>query len=153
MAAGLKLPSSNLAAFTEAFVEQCNRRLPREMLAGRVEYDCDARLEELTAESVTWLEKLGPFGRDNPQVRLRLTGLHVSGRPELMGESGAHLRLRVTQGDSTRQMKLVAWNWGELVRKVPPGASIDAVITPKISTWTGTPIVEGEISDLRIVGA
>ena len=35
--------------------------------------------------------------------------------------------------------------------KLAPGVRVDAVLTPRISTWGATPAVEPEIRDLAII--
>jgi len=151
MAAGLRLESDRLADFVRDFTHVANRCIPPERLIGRAGFDADAQIRELSLDVVRRLEHLGPFGRENPSVRVRMQGLRVAMRPETFGRNNAHLSLRVVQepGVNAPVMRLFGWSWGERASKFPPGACIDALVTPRISTFRA-PCVECEIADIRV---
>lgn len=147
MAAGMTLRRENLGAFREAFVGCVNSMLGEDELVRTLEYDCGAALAELTPETGERLAGMGPFGSGNPRVCLRVDGLRVAEQPRVMGQAGRHLALRVRQGE--RWLRVVAWSWGARAREFGVGAELDALVTPKISTWQGTRSVEGELVDAR----
>lgn len=144
MAAGLKVASSGLPAFTEAFLEACSAGLGPEDLVNSVCYDTAADLSELSMQSVAQLRHLAPFGRENPSVALRVGPLKITGRPTTFGTQNKHLSLSARDSGGTA-MRLYAWNWSEHLRVVPEGASIEAIVTPKISDFSGR--IECEIRD------
>ena len=150
MAAGVKLLPDRLDAFTEAFTDHANRHLAPCDLVARVDYDCDAPCHELTPIAVRQLDALAPFGQGNPPVRLRVPSLRLASRPEPFGKNGAHLKFRVT--DDRRTLCLIAWNWDarnpETAASIPAGARIDALVVPKVSSWSGA--VEPELIDLAL---
>lgn len=148
MAAGVRVATERVPAFVEAFVAEANRLLKPADLVPTLRYDTDATLEELSEGTVGELAKLGPFGRSNPEVRVRLTGLRVAGRPKVMGSSGAHVSLAVKQAG--RMMRVVGWDWAERLRDLPHGAGIDAVVVPKLSKFGGVVRVEGEVLDVGV---
>jgi single-stranded-DNA-specific exonuclease len=151
MAAGVKVLPERLDAFVEAFVANANAALGPSDLVPRIQFDCDAPAHELTPLAVRQLESLAPFGQGNPPVRVRLTGIRMAGRPEPFGKSGNHLKFQVKDRD--RSLRLVAWNWGsrhaETAASIPAGARIDALVVPKLSSWSG--LVEPELLDLCAV--
>lgn len=149
MAAGLRLPASRFDAFAEAFIEHANAELSPDDLVKTIRYDTCAALSEITPATVGELTRLAPFGRENPGIRLRLTGLRVQGRPRPLGADGRHASLVVRSAGAA--MRLVGWNWWERLATMPTDAEIEAVVEPKISTWTGNPCVEGELADLRML--
>lgn len=149
MAAGLKIRTRNLDAFVEAFIAEANRRLTVDDLVLRLHVDCRASLGELTPEVVTRLDTLAPFGRGNPRVAVRLADVRVVSDPERFGRQGSHLSVRVGAGD--RQVRLVGWNWARWGERIRAGSRIEAVVTPKISTWNGSARVEPEIRDVRLI--
>jgi hypothetical protein len=72
-----------------------------------------------------------------------------------MGQTGAHASLFVKQeaGGAVRfprSLRVVGWGWAERLRELPVGCGVDAVVTPKISTWQGSGHVEAELADLRV---
>ncbi|TVQ62345.1 MAG: single-stranded-DNA-specific exonuclease RecJ [Phycisphaerales bacterium] len=148
MAAGLKLRLDRLDAFTERFTEACNRRLTPERLVPSLTYDCVARVEELSPGEVGDLARLAPFGRENPPVRLRLAPARLIAPAKTFGQRGDHLDLRL--GTSDRAVRVVGWRWAEKLASLPRSGLVEAVVEPKLSTWTGRPAVEPVLVDLRL---
>ncbi len=150
MAAGLHLSEVKLGAFVNAFTAQANAQISVERLIGELAVDCEATLDELSAEAVSQLESLAPFGRGNPSVHVLVRGLRVTDQPRVMGTQGKHLSMVIRQGGT--MLRTVAWNWGPRREQVQPGMMLDAVLRPKVSTWGGRTSVEPEILDVSIGG-
>ena len=102
MAAGLKVRTDRLEAFARAFTEVCNQRLREDDLLPQARYDTMTSLADLTLEGVRDLARLAPFGRGNPPVCVRLTGVKIAGRAETFGPH--HRRRRVP--DAARPVRL-----------------------------------------------
>lgn len=147
MAAGLRLDASRFDAFARAFIEHANAALTPNDLVKTIRFDTCATLAEMTPGAIGELARLAPFGRENPGIRLRLTGLRVQGKPRPLGADGRHASLVVRSAGVA--VRLVGWGWWERLANLPTDAEIEAVVEPKISTWTGAPCVEGELVDLR----
>lgn len=150
MAAGLKLREDRLDAFTERFVAHANDHLSEADLIPWEDHDADAEVPELTREAVDALAALGPFGRENPEVVLRLRGLRVR-RAEAMGAGGRHLSMRVTGPGSERTFRLVGWNWGDRLASLREGMTLDALAVPGLNAWNGSVTVEGTLRDVAPV--
>lgn len=150
MAAGMKLDATNFAAFQDAFVSQVNSVLPVHELVHKAVFDSGAMLGELTVANVQTLERLAPFGRDNPNVRLRVAGVRVMQRPQLMGSTGKHLALVVGEAGAgfERAIRCVGFNKGEWIDRLKVGQSLDVFGTPKINRWGGKMNVELELLDI-----
>ncbi len=147
MAAGLRLRTGDLEAFTDRFIERTNAQLAPRDLVRATRYDTDATLGELTIDSITELARMEPFGRDNPSVQVRLRGLRMSAPPRYFGSAGDHARLTVTDGRQTVQ--LLGWRWAERLQGMSPGARIEAIVTPGLNRWNGMCRVEPLLVDLR----
>jgi single-stranded-DNA-specific exonuclease len=152
MAAGLRVRHEQFEAFAQAFVDHAGAMLQPADLVRSIEYDLTTSLAELTHEEVARLALLAPFGRSNPAVRVRACGLRLNGAPKTMGRFGKHLSLDLASGESGRGVRAVAWGWAEHAADLASGMRVDAVFTPKISTWAGRSSVEAELIDLRVVG-
>lgn len=150
MAAGLALETGKLDAFRDAFAAHASAHIDESMLARTLSVDATASLGELSAEAVRRLRGLGPFGRENPPPRLVVRGLRVADAPRPMGQHGKHLALRASAGGGA--MRLVAWDWGDRIDRLPAGTRFDAVVEPKLNTWNGVTSVEGELVDARVGG-
>ncbi len=146
MAAGLTLSRDSLDAFTHAFTTHAYGAITPADLVAKHRYDTVASIDEISVASVAQLEKLAPFGRDNPFVRLRVEGARVSARPQLLGTTGKHLTFAVSTRGAA--MRCVAWNWADRIMQIPHGATIDLLATPKISSWNGRTSAELEVVDV-----
>lgn len=151
MAAGMRLNADRLEVFASSFVAVCNEGILAEHLTGRVCFDCDVTMEELSRPQVEALKALGPFGRCNPEPSVRLVGVRLVGRPTTFGADSTHVKFTVTAGDSPpggRAMMIIAWRLGELASEIPVGRLFDLVVKPKISSYNG--VVECELIDFSL---
>ncbi|MGD9789119.1 MAG: single-stranded-DNA-specific exonuclease RecJ [Phycisphaerales bacterium] len=153
MAAGLKVRTDRIEAFTRVFTEVCNQRLSEDDLLPRARYDTEAAIADLTLEGVRDLARLAPFGRGNPSVCVRLTGVKIAGRAETFGSGNKHLAIRVSDSRASRSrlMRIVGWNWAARADAFPAGAELELLVRPKISTYGGVS-VEPELVDVSHVG-
>ncbi|HBS30030.1 MAG TPA: single-stranded-DNA-specific exonuclease RecJ, partial [Phycisphaerales bacterium] len=148
MAAGLSLPVANLAEFTDRFTAIAAESITDDDLVPTLRYDCEASLDELTEPAVRQLDRLGPFGRSNPAPRLLVRSLRVTRRPEPFGRNAQHLS--VFAEHKGRPMRLIGWNWRDRADAIHSGATIDALIEPKITEWNARRTVEPVLSDISI---
>ncbi|HYE61475.1 MAG TPA: single-stranded-DNA-specific exonuclease RecJ [Phycisphaerales bacterium] len=150
MAAGLKLESSRMREFVDAFIAHANERIAVEELTGAVGYDTDADIGELTTTEVQQLLRLAPFGRENPSIRLRIPAARIAGRAQTMGKNNKHLLFQLSSSaGSMRWLRVVGWNWADRIDEVPAGRVVDVLIAPKLNEWQGNARVEAELIDLR----
>lgn len=153
MAAGVKVTPDRLDRFVEHFIERANRLLSPDDLVRTIEYDCDGCVGDLSIRDIQRLEMLAPFGRENPHVRVRLRGVRVNSAPRTFGNNARHLSVELCDegGGYARGVRAVGWNWAEHAAHLPAGSRIDAVVTPKLSTWNGRSRIEAELHDVMIV--
>lgn len=133
-AAGLSLDSAGFDRFAGAFIAHANATLAPGDLVTELRIDCEASTGELTVDGVALLDRLRPFGRGNPRVRLLLRGVQISRDPEPFGAGARHLALHLGEGPSLR---CIAWNSGDLRATLRRGQRLDAVITPQVSSFSG----------------
>ena len=148
MAAGVEVEDASLAAFTEDFTRHANAHLAEEDLVRRLSLDGDAALAELTPEAVGGLERLAPFGMENPRPCIRVSGVRLGARPSPLGTSGKHIAMSVQQNG--HWLRLLGWHWAERAAAIPAGADLDVVVYPRLSRWNGRVSVEPEIVDVAI---
>jgi single-stranded-DNA-specific exonuclease len=150
MAAGLKIESSRVESFAADFIEHCNQNVQPEHMVRTARFDTVAALGELSAATIGRLESLSPFGAGNPRVYLLVRGVRVIGRAQTFGAYNKHLSFTASEAASNRGVRFFGWNWGEHIHSIPAGATIDAIVSPKINTWGGSAKVECEIVDVRV---
>ena len=146
MAAGLSMHADRLDAFVEDFTAHAAENVTLDMLTPSLPIDCEATVAELTPAAVQQIERLAPFGRCNPPPTILLRGVDTS-HAESLGAHAKHLRIRVRQDG--RELRLIAWRWGERADTVRPGTTLDIVVRPKMNTWNGRTWVEPELRDIR----
>jgi len=158
MAVGLHLADGNFNAFAEAFIAHANRLVSESMLRPLLRADCEARLDELTTDAVLGLNRLEPFGRDNPAVAIVIRGVRLLGPPKTFGSNAKHLSLTLTMqdggsagGGEGRVIRVIGWDWAAHAPRLGAGAMVDIVVRPKISTYGGRTTVEPLIEDVCIV--
>lgn len=162
MAAGLHVSEVKLPEFTRAFTDVANELIDEQMLRPVLEIDADARAEELSLEQVRALLSMAPFGRANPEPRIRLTGVCLADRPRPMGAHARHLSFNLRDGADAGKgahgvrdargasgvksqagrslLRVVAWDWARVLDQagdpLRAGTQVHAVVKPRISTWS-----------------
>lgn len=149
MAAGLHVSDQKLGAFTERFCAFANERIAAADLCAKIRYDCEADITEINRGSIEELERLAPFGRENPPVSIKIQGAVITQRATIMGSTGKHIQLRIGAGAMAPTLRLVGWDWADHIEQLPKDRPVDVVVKPKISKWQGNVSVEAEIEDLR----
>ncbi len=151
MAAGMRCAADQFEAFSQAFVSHTNGMLRAEDLVNTTRYDAAARISELRVDAVHSIERLAPFGAGNPRVQLRIINAKLNGEASTFGRGGNHVSLRVCDRDHPGAgVRVVAWNWARHLDRIPPGAPVELVVEPALSTWNDTTKVEPVLVDLRV---
>jgi single-stranded-DNA-specific exonuclease len=94
-AGGFSVLEENLAAFKEAFIAECAKRLKDIECMPFVDVDTEATLDECSALLVKQLEGLAPFGMGNPAPVILLSSLKVKESRVL---KDAHLKVLLSDG-------------------------------------------------------
>ena len=146
-AAGLRIQPDKLDAFRQAFVEYAaaNHTVDEDGEFD-LKIDAEVQLALLTYSAVTQLERLGPYGADNPRPRFAATGVELAEPPKTMGEGNRHLSLRVRQFGKV--MRAVAFGRGEWAQEIAAvKGPISISFTPMVNTWRGMNRVELHLID------
>lgn len=148
MAAGLSLESESLPAFRRGFfraVEQVIQQMggipePTLTLEG------DLRLDDLSLELVTQIERLAPFGPGNPPPVFSIRNLSIV-EARSIGRNHEHLRL-VVQDRSGHQQAVLWWNGANLPQ---PEGRFDLACLVRASNYRGEPEIQLEWVDFAPV--
>jgi single-stranded-DNA-specific exonuclease len=150
MAAGLRLPADRVAEFVALFTAEANRRIAPEDLVGRSTFDAAAQLGELSPGAVGDLLALGPFGRENPMVRLVIENAEVASDAKLIGAQANHTKVRLRDATLPGGLEFLSWQSPDLAPVLRRGVRVDALVVPKISTFRGYATVEPQLIDVRL---
>jgi single-stranded-DNA-specific exonuclease len=92
------------------------------------------------------IDKLEPYGADNPLPRFLAAGLKLDGQPKVMKER--HLSFRVRQGNA--KVRAVLWNGAERAEELAgAGGDVCLAFTPRVNEWNGYRNVEIEVVDFQ----
>lgn len=147
MAAGVRIAAEQVEPFTNAFLAEAARRLTPTDLTPKLHLDDEVLLNDLTADVVTTLDKLAPFGIGNPRPRLATGEVELVDVPRAVGKSGNHLQFTVRQGSVYR--KAVAFNAGEQLQALSEARKLRLAFEPLINEWNGQRKVELKVVDWK----
>lgn len=157
MAAGLTLKPDKLEPLRQAFNEHAIEHLCDEDLIDKIDIDAEVSLDELDLETVKTIERLGPFGAGNPNVRLVIRDLRLVGRPRRIGGGGAHLQFTVsTSEDSDASLRpggvirVIAFGKAHWEKKLIDAETFALAFEPMLNHYNGNTTVEFMAKDLSI---
>lgn len=141
LAAGATLATSLLPRLAEGLARAAAASLPPGSAGPPLIIEVQASLTDLGPDTMTWLERLGPFGAHNPEPSLLLRDIEVADSREV---GQGHLKLQLSQG----HRRLAAIGFGMAHHDPSPGQRLDIVATPRPNNFGGRHL-ELALSDLR----
>ncbi len=144
-AGGFTLPKANLAAFLKR-LETHGKKATATLPPATLTVECEALPEELSETTVAALERLEPFGPENPVPSLLLSGVTVmSIKP--VGKQGEHLQLPLRYGQKT--FSAIAFRFGQHLAKIDPARPHDVVCQLERHVWNGRESLQLKVLDMR----
>ena len=134
-AAGLKIETDNIAAFTEQFIDHANNTLTHRDLRGQLSLDAEVAFSDLDMASTEALLGLGPFGNGNPTPRFTTDWVNLSGEPRVVGQTGTHLQATFTDGRQV--LKAIAFGKGKLIDDLREHRRCRVAFEPMINDFNG----------------
>jgi single-stranded-DNA-specific exonuclease len=144
MAAGLSLSPDNLDIFRERFNDVARLKLDALSLQRMLRLDADAKLSDLSLETITALNRIGPFGNGNFQIQLLIRNARLAGEFRRMGSEQQHARFPIT--DDSARMDVVWFNAAEL-----PTNRFDLAVVPQLNFFNGATRLQLKLIDVRPV--
>jgi single-stranded-DNA-specific exonuclease len=140
-AAGLTIEADNVPAFRERFGAAIRGQLGDAPYVTRLRPDLELTPEGLTLDMVADLERLGPFGQQNPQPLFVARDVRVR-KKKIVGDQ--HLKLVL--GDH----EAIAFRLGGLYEQLPD--VVDVAFRLEKNVYNGRTTVQLEVEDLRATG-
>ena len=144
-AAGLTLQAENLDKLRDQLIQFMLDRYPTMEFRSYLEIDLDLTLAELRIDDLDELERLSPFGRDNPSPCISLSGVRIE-EMRSVGD-GKHLKLKL--GDDSDSVGGIWFGAGEMISEINVGMIVNVAGTPEVHRWGGREEAQLNISDLR----
>jgi single-stranded-DNA-specific exonuclease len=150
MAAGFTVEEMKIPALVEFFMSRMGLPEGETHAARRLFIDGRLGLGGATAEMAESLERLGPFGQGNPQVRLVIANA-VNLKPEWTS-GGEHLKTLLIDRLSNARLSAIAFRaagtkLGEALMATR-GKEINVVGQLRLSQWNGKPQLSLMIEDV-----
>lgn len=147
-AAGFRLLPNHIDTFRHRFCEYAARRFPKGMPPPRLVLDAELPLSALTHGLVRDVDRLEPYGAQNPRPRFLAGDVRVVGEPRKIGAGERHVSFRAKQGGTT--LRAVAWGLADRVEELMSAAGQCCLaFTPRINEWNGVRTVEIEVTDFQ----
>ncbi|EUJ23102.1 single-stranded-DNA-specific exonuclease RecJ [Listeria grandensis FSL F6-0971] len=148
MAAGMTLDMADIGALRENLAQLARETLTADDFVSILRVEEAIPVETVSLEFIAQLNKLAPFGTDNPKPVFALEGVKLSGTKRI-GADKTHLKTVIT-ADSGAAIDAVGFGTGELVEKISPMAKVDVVGELSINEWNNMRKPQLRIVDLKI---
>lgn len=148
MAAGLTLPAENLAEL-EAKLQEEASLLTEEDFRPALQIEERINLADVSVAFIAQLEKLAPFGMDNPKPIFLLEGMKLKGTKRI-GADKTHLKTMLGTDGTDTPLDAIGFGVGDLVEKISPSADVDVVGELSINEWNHIKKPQLRMMDIRI---
>lgn len=146
MAAGMAIDPVNLPQFRQRAAQSVRQQSTGLDLTPQVAIDAVVRLDDLTFDAISELERLAPFGAGNPPIILAATNVKAVDVTAI-GKTGEHLQVMVE--DEAGTLRRVLWWQG--VRDLIPDGLFDLAFTARTSDFRGALDVQLEWVNARAI--
>lgn len=143
-AVGVTLPTENLPEFArrlDAYMQQ----LPDSAFHPITEVDAALNLGELTLESVAMVDRLAPFGQENPQPVFLARGVNLV-NTRAVGQGKDHFACSLTDGRAT--VAGIMFHCSAIDSLLANDAVVDAAFTVQIDEWRGRRSVKAMLQEV-----
>jgi single-stranded-DNA-specific exonuclease len=146
MAAGVTISPDSVDAFRIRLNESARRQISPELLIPELRLDAVVPLRELTNERMDELQKLAPFGQQNPAIQLLIPGVTHAQPPQRLGKAQQHWKFRLTDGATFVD---ALW-WGAAAEgDEAPKGTFDVAAVPQVEEFNGRRLVRLRFLDWR----
>lgn len=147
-AAGVRLQANQVDAVRNALANHAELNFHPTAEDTELRIDAEVLLSEVNVRAVQELDRLGPFGQDNPTPRFVANQVQLAEAPKTMGEGDRHLSIRVRQNRTT--MRAVAFGRAEWAAELTSATGPLAVgFAPVINAFGGFERVELHLIDWK----
>lgn len=146
-AVGVTLPTANLQVFADRLNEYM-LSLPEEDFMPKVEVDALVDFSELDLETVGQLDRLAPFGQENPVPRFLAHGVSIA-QGRAVGAEKNHLSC--TLSDGSYSLNCIMFHCGDIDSILACPSVVNAVFQLQIDEWRGRRSVKAVLSEIEPV--
>ena len=118
-----------------------------EDVVARLDIDAEVSLRQLTRDTATQLERLGPFGQGNPRPVFATHGVRLAAPPRRVGSKSDHLQFAIT--DNTATIRCVGFRMGHLEKKLLDNEYFNIAYEAQLNHYNGNTSVEFITTDIQ----
>lgn len=150
MAAGLSLRTENFSAFRDRFDKLVKKALGEVLLEPSIEFEEEIQLADIDEKFFRILQRFAPFGPENMKPVFLSSGVRNAGYTRTVGDTGAHLKLHVTQDGRQTPMDGIGFDLGDWATLLQSGEKTDILYTIEDNTWKNRTSIQLNVKDIRI---
>ncbi|RKD34650.1 single-stranded-DNA-specific exonuclease RecJ [Thermohalobacter berrensis] len=144
-AAGLSISKDKINIFRNKINEIAENLMTEEDLIPEIEVDCEVSLDNITIKIIKDLEKLEPFGIDNPSPQFLCKDLIVKSIKQV-GSQNKHLKM-VVERDG-KSIDCIGFNMGHYIKKIKVKDKIDVITAIEINDFSGVEKIQFNIKEI-----
>ena len=153
-AAGLTLQAENYEAFKQAFENQVENTIDKNLLVPEIKVDSEIDLNQITSRFWRIIKQFAPFGPGNMAPTFMTQNLIDTGYGRCVGEDDKHLRVTVFQNElnsNTTSQKFVGigFSLGEKCDLITERKPFSAVYSIDENHWQGNVSLQLKLRDLK----
>ncbi|WP_414840202.1 single-stranded-DNA-specific exonuclease RecJ [Carnobacterium sp. TMP28] len=149
MAAGLTLPIENITAMRTELNAFLQQKIGTDKLEETFFVDEKLHIEEVTVKAIEELQKMAPFGTDNPKPTFLFEQVQVQ-EIKRIGSEKTHLKLKLFEGSSA--LDVIGFHLGELAENIGAQAQVSVIGKLTINEWNGLRKPQLMLDDLIVKG-
>ncbi|WP_373531084.1 single-stranded-DNA-specific exonuclease RecJ [Vampirovibrio sp.] len=149
-AGGFALKLDRLESFKRDLHQICNQKITDEQMRPIVEVDAKLEWSQVNPRLLTLIDKLAPFGMQNPSPKFVLENVTVAAQ-RFLGEDERHIKLVLAnikggKGEANTPLEGIIWNFGRKER-FDARSPYSFVVVPGLNTFNGASKVQLIIED------
>ncbi|MBB5173199.1 single-stranded-DNA-specific exonuclease RecJ [Texcoconibacillus texcoconensis] len=134
MAAGLTMETTDIERLRQQLNDQAKSVLTAEDFTPLTNIDLVADIQEVTEEAIEDLQRLAPFGIENPKPNVLLKGLSLAQKRRIGAERN-HLKVMFEHGGHS--LDAIGFRFGEVYDDLSLQSPVDVVGALSINEWNG----------------
>ena len=139
-AAGFSIETKKIPQFKKEIIKIINLKLKDKVLRPTKFIDADMKLNAVTISNCQLIQKLEPFGLENPDPLFQFNNLRITDI-RLLGQKQEHLKLKVDDPSTPKNENIlvdsIAFKKGDIGKNLKVGDSISFTAKLNLNFWNG----------------
>ena len=149
-AAGLTLSEDKVEEFAERIQHYAEENVYAKQFNPEIEIDAVLSLVEITKSLHKNLQKMGPFGPDNPKPIFMTRFLFDTGTSKAVGKNGEHIKLEMTDSPQMFQVKSgIAYGLSSHISYIKSYRPFSICYTVEENDYYGTSSIQILVKDIK----